>query len=770
VADSDLPAGRRSAAESSSERLASEILEAIADPVVAFDRQYRYTYVSRRAAAVLGKSAEELLGRSMWEVFPADVRTGFEDACELAWKSGTSVTVERYSRVLGQWVESYVYPFADGAATQWRDITARKGAEAALRESDERFRTLADNVSQFAWMADPEGSIFWYNRRWYDYTGTTPDKMRGWGWRAVHHPAHLGRVETLFRRHIESGEPWEDTFPLRGRDGQYRWFLSRALPIRDSSGGVVRWFGTNTDVTELRETQERARARAAELEALMEAVPIGIIIARDPECREVFGNRLAYEMHRRPYGSNLSLAPPGSDAPAPYRLRREGADLPLSELPIRRAALTGEPVRNYELDLVLEDGTSYTLLGHAVPLFNLDGVPFGAVFAFLDVTERKRHDERMRQVQKLESLGLLAGGIAHDFNNLLTGIMGNASMIVDEVPASAAEMLNEVISSAERAAHLTRQLLAYSGKGQFVVRELDVSAAVQEIANLVQFSIPKSVELSVTVQRRLPCVRMDPSQFQQILMNLVINAGEAIGDGNPGRVTVATSMTDVEQPFLDSSGQEVAPGRYLAIEISDSGVGIDPAQIGKIFEPFFTTKFTGRGLGLAAVAGIVRAQKGGITVESAPGSGSRFRVLLPASKGPGAASRPLEAPVAGSARILVVDDESAVRDFIGAVLRRHGYQVLTAFDGRDALSVFEREGGNIDAIVLDVVMPVMGANDLLPKIKAACPGLKVLLTSGYSESEARRLCADFPGATFIQKPYTAQQIFRAVEEILGRPA
>jgi PAS domain S-box-containing protein len=647
VADSTHPADRRHPVQPFSERSASEILESIADPLVAFDKQYRYTYVSPRACEALGKAPRELLGQCMWDIFPGDARTGFQDLCNRAWESGQRVTIERYSEVLGRWVESYVYPFADGAVTQWRDVTERKHAEQALRQSEERFRLLA-----------------------------------------------------------------------------------------------------------------------AELEAVMETVPIAIMIARDPECREIVGNRLIYEMHRRPFGTNLSMAPP-PDQPAPsYRILRDGVEIPPAELPIRKAAASGQPVRDYELDLVLEDGASYTLLGHAVPLLAHDGRPAGAVAAFLDVTELKRNDERLRQTQKLESLGLLAGGIAHDFNNLLTGIMGHASMIVDDVSPEVAEQVQEVIASAERAAHLTRQLLAYSGKGQFVVRELDVSQAINEIANLVQFSIPRSVDLALTVQQRLPAVRMDPSQFQQIVMNLVINAGEAIGEGNPGKVAVGTSMTDVDAPFIDAAGVEVAPGRYVCIDVADTGCGIDSGKIAKLFEPFFTTKFTGRGLGLAAVAGIVRAQKGGITVQSVPGSGTTFRVLLPADKR--AAEQPESQPaVAGRVTILVVDDEASVRDFIGAVLRRHGHRVLTAFDGRDAMGIFEREEGKIDAVVLDVVMPVMGANDLLPRLKQQKPDMKVLLTSGYNEAEARRLCATFPGATFIQKPYTAQQIGKAVEQLLG---
>ncbi len=395
------------------------------------------------------------------------------------------------------------------------------------------------------------------------------------------------------------------------------------------------------------------------------------------------------------------------------------------------------------------------------------GRPVRHAGVLLDITERKRDEERLRQSQKLESVGLLAGGIAHDFNNLLTAIMGYASLALVEVPPGPAAKIREVIAGAERAAHLTRQLLAYSGKGQFKVLDVDVSRAVQEIADLIQFSIPKSVQLSVNVEKRLPLVRMDPGQLQQILMNLVINAGEAVGEGVPGRVTVGTSMRDVETAFTDARGEQLAAGRYVCIEISDTGEGISEEGRARIFEPFYTTKFTGRGLGLAAVEGILRAQRGGITIESVRGAGSSFRIFLP----PAQDSATMTAPFGETGdfgTVLVVDDERSVREFIGEALRKSGYRVLLASDGREALAICENGEEKIDAVVLDTVMPLMGARELLPLIPGLRPNLRVLLTSGYSELEARRLCVDYPAADFIGKPYTAHQISEAVERLLER--
>ncbi len=385
--------------------------------------------------------------------------------------------------------------------------------------------------------------------------------------------------------------------------------------------------------------------------------------------------------------------------------------------------------------------------------------------------EHARFEARLQQTQRLESIGLLAGGVAHDFNNLLTGILGNSSMALDAVPRSspARKMLSDIIDATHRAANLTRQLLAYAGKGSIVSEPLDVSDLVDEISVLLQCSIPPNVQLRNDLKRRLPCVMGDATQLQQLVMNLVMNGAEAIGDAN-GTVLITTGLQDVDELYIQQNlqGDPIIPGRYVILEVHDSGSGIDAATRSRIFEPFFTTKMTGRGLGLAAAHGIVQAHKGAIRVYSAPGQGSTFKVLLPASdeeaipRHSSAKSR----EAAGRERVLIVDDEEIVRQTAKAALLRYGYRPELAPGGEEALDIYARTSGDIALVLLDLTMPGLSGEETAKRLLALNPDCNILLSSGYNEAEALRLAAHVKICGFIQKPYTAATLAEKVHECL----
>jgi signal transduction histidine kinase/CheY-like chemotaxis protein len=387
------------------------------------------------------------------------------------------------------------------------------------------------------------------------------------------------------------------------------------------------------------------------------------------------------------------------------------------------------------------------------------------------LAEREETEERLRQTQKLESLGVLAGGVAHDFNNLLTGIIGNASLARDTVlrDSPAREFLENTLQASQRAADLTRQLLAYSGKGRFVIEPIDLSELVRQISILVQTSISKSVELRLDLAQAAPCIVGDASQIQQVIMNLVINGAESIGSGCAGTVCVKTDVRQVDTADDRSLvvADSLVPGRYVYLEVRDTGCGIDQATLARIFDPFFTTKFLGRGLGLAAVQGIVRGHKGLLQVDSVPGQGSTFRVLFPAAESelarPKALSRARN--LSGSGTILVVDDEEIVRKIARNVLVSYGYSVVLAENGQIAIDRFPEIADRIAAVLLDMTMPVMGGEETLKKLQQIRPGVKVILTSGYNEVDAIRRFTGSGLAGFLQKPYTAQRLAEKIRDI-----
>lgn len=381
-------------------------------------------------------------------------------------------------------------------------------------------------------------------------------------------------------------------------------------------------------------------------------------------------------------------------------------------------------------------------------------------------------EAQSRHVQKLESIGVLAGGIAHDFNNLLHVVLGNADIALSHLNSGspAREALEEVVRATLRAADLTRQLLAYSGKGAFVVRNLDLSTEVREMATLLRTSISKQATLAWELASDLPAVNADPTQLRQIVMNLITNASDAL-EGSGGTITLRTGVTRLEDlevqrfgaPTQGEEPEEQSKGPLVYLEIGDNGHGMSPDTLSRIFDPFFSTKFSGRGLGLAAVMGIVRSHHGLIRIRTEPGKGTAFRVLLPAVGG--AAPRPQRASADrsewhGSGTILVVEDEEGVREVAERMLQDIGFQTIGAEDGRHALDLMDEVGDQVTAVLLDLSMPRLGGAETFRRLRKLRPELPILLMSGYTEQVvAPQFSNSGPGATaFLQKPFLAEDL------------
>ena len=387
-----------------------------------------------------------------------------------------------------------------------------------------------------------------------------------------------------------------------------------------------------------------------------------------------------------------------------------------------------------------------------------------------DVTDHRRAEETVRLAQKTESLGVLAGGVAHDFNNLLAVMLGHCALALQKLPpdAEARRHVEKAVDASERAAGLTRQMLAYSGRGHFQIQPTDLNELVRVNVDLLAAALPKQVVLATRLASGLPPVAADPSQMQQVVMNLVLNAAEAIG-GRPGTVTVATARREVpagERELRQPTGEALPPGVYAQLEVRDDGTGMDEPTLSRIFEPFFTTKTTGRGLGLAATQGIVRGHRGGLVVESAPGSGSTFRLLFPASfEEPAVASAP--SPGTASGLVLVVDDEEWVRDAIAAMLDAAGIAWIAAEGGRAAVRIFRERDPEISLVLLDLSMPGLSGEETFEELRQIRPGLRVLLTSGYDEDDATGRFVGRGLAGFIQKPYRPEALVTAIRRALA---
>ncbi|MGI8924322.1 MAG: hybrid sensor histidine kinase/response regulator [Fimbriimonadales bacterium] len=453
----------------------------------------------------------------------------------------------------------------------------------------------------------------------------------------------------------------------------------------------------------------------------------------------------------------------------------DGNPMPHDECPMAISLKTGFPARGVEAIAERPDGTRRWFEPYPSVLRNSAGEIAGGVNMLVDITDRKQAELAMLQTQKLESMGVLAGGIAHDFNNLLTGILGASCLMSDMpgVPDEARPLLDSVSTACMRAADLTRQILAYAGKGRFIVEPLDISALVREITELIRVSVPKNVEITLDLQVGLPAFSGDRGQLQQVVMNLVLNAAESL-DGKPGIVFVSTRLSTLDgerQKGGWHSPVASGPGKYVVFRVEDQGVGMDAKTRARIFDPFFSTKSDGRGLGLSAVLGIVRGHQGGLRVCSAPGDGSTLEVLFPVAEAdePTVRGDRDRAPAAEpatrkrSGTILVVDDEDVVRDVVRSALEHFGYTVLTASNGLEGVKAVGAAADKIDRVLLDLVMPVMDGQEALTRIREVRPELPVIVMSGYMEQELNQRFAQDDRVVFLQKPFTMAELARKID-------
>ncbi len=517
----------------------------------------------------------------------------------------------------------------------------------------------------------------------------------------------------------------------------------------------------------LRESENKYRSLYQEFRGILDAIPDGVSLI-SPDMKIVWTN----DTHGISF---LGKRPSETIGEFCYQARH-GRAVPCENCKVQECFASGKPTSG---ESTTPEGRIFEL--HAVPLYGDKGEVKAVIEVARDITERKRTEEeqaklkeQMQEVQKLESLGVLAGGIAHDFNNLLMTILGNADLaLLSLSPASPARSnMEQIVRASQRAADLCGQMLAYSGRGRFVVGRYDLSEIVQEMAQILKVSVSKNAILRYNFTADLPAVEVDATQMRQVIMNLITNASEALGDQS-GVISVSTGVMDCDRAYLGDSylDDKLPEGKYVFLEIADTGAGMDEETRRRIFDPFFTTKFTGRGLGLAAVLGIVRGHKGAIKVYSEVGHGTTFKVLLPAKEWVLGDREPratqIVHPLRSGETILLVDDDPEVRDVGTQMLGRLGFKVLTAADGQEGLKVFQECGGEIACVILDLTMPGMGGEEVFRELRRLRPDVRVILSSGYNEQEVTQRFAGKGLAGFVQKPYRMASLKEILNRVLG---
>jgi PAS domain S-box-containing protein len=567
--------------------------------------------------------------------------------------------------------------------------------------------------------------------------------------------------------------------PMQFPDGRRGWLLTNKYPMRDADGCIVGLVGIARDITEARRARKELAETRQRLADHVENSPLAIIEwGADLRVQRWAGQ--AETMFEWKAGEVMGLH--FTEFQLVHEEDRARFDGVCQRL------VDGHEHRNVSQSRnVTRSGRTTHCTWQNSVLYDSAGRVVSILSLVQDITERVLAEEatrraeadrqalerKLQESQKLESLGVLAGGIAHDFNNLLTGVLGNASLAraTLSTDSTIAVHLEEIETAATRAADLCKQMLAYSGKGRFVVRRLDVNALVDETAQLLRVSISKKAVLRFELGGGLPAVVGDATQVRQVVMNLVINASEAIGDTS-GFITVRTGLFRADAAYLQSTllAQDPAPGDYIFFEVADTGKGMTPDVQAKIFEPFFTTKFTGRGLGLAAVLGIVRGHRGALKVSSEIGRGTTFRVLLPCSEGLADAhpEMPAANPVwRGEGTVLIVDDEETVRVSTARMLEHSGYRTLLAEHGAEGLEKFRTSPDPIALVLLDLTMPHMDGSETFRAITALKPDARVLLMSGYNEHDAMSRFAGAGLAGFIQKPFTLRTLREQLREVMA---
>jgi PAS domain S-box-containing protein len=661
-----------------------------------------------------------------------------------------------------------------------RNVTVRKYKEALLLGDQTKYQTIVETMHEGYYEIDLDERLVFLNRALANLLGDAEERLLGVDFFKRYCPPEY--IEKMRSVHLSlaAGEAVNPAVELViARPDGSEAVLDVSVAVMNNRRGVPKGFrGICRDVTDRTLAEAAAQAAEARYNQLFEEA-----------------NDIVYTHDLQGYFTSLNEAGErisGYRREELYRRRIFDIIAPEQRETVRQMVeqkmLAGDGSTQYELTVVTKDGRRVPLEVNTRLLFVGDR-PVGVQGIARDITDRRHAEEqrlRLEQqilhAQKLEGLGVLAGGIAHDFNNLLVGVLGNAGLALRRLPKDSPlhTYLKRIEAAAQRAALLTKQMLAYSGRSSFVVRPLNLSKLIADMPDLVRASIPRQISLEFDCDPGLPLIVGDTPQFHQMLVNLITNAAEAIGE-RAGRIVVRTSVTDITAGMMEQFyfQESCEPGAYVCLEIADDGCGMGKEQLARVFDPFYTTKFTGRGLGLAALLGIVRGHRGAIQVESRLGEGTVFRLYFPVVARAAASAAPLLTPPSeikksaavgawqGSGLLLIADDEEAVRVVAKEILERQGFTTLVAVDGREAIDMFTARADEVAAALIDLTMPQINGQEVMEALRALRPELPIIITSGYSEQDILERFHQSPPTAFIQKPYRSRELVALVKKVLG---
>ena len=750
----------------------SEMMERAPTAFLALDHTWRVVYINPEGALRLRRTPAALIGRHLWEEFPQAVGGASYLAYQRAMADRITVRIEEFYPPLDRWFDVFAYPIHSGIAVHFADVTERKQQEVALAQSEyalARAQQIA-RIGSWRWDIDTD-TVQWSEETYRLLAFADDDHPTSARMEEFIHPDDVARNWTAIQHTLATGTPYDIVLRMHPHDGGTRICHALAETEVDAQGRVTCLFGTIQDITE-RVTLERAAE--ADKRDLHRAFRVARMANFWWDLR---GDHLGWSPE---YFDLLGLAP------ATFVPRQEAvlALIHPDDLPYVRAtsAAAFESATGFEMHYRICHADGGWRHFNSVVEIERDaaGMMTRVVGSVRDRTdevqldeERIRLEQQLQQAQKLESLGVLAGGIAHDFNNLLVGILGNASLAMGEAPPTGLvhELLGEIERAGQRAADLTRQLLAYAGKGRFIVEPLALSALVEEMLTLVRSAMNRKAELHLALVHDLPAIAADATQLRQVVMNLLTNASDALED-RPGTIMLRTGVQQVDAAYRAAvvDGLPLEDGRYVFLEVSDTGVGMTADTVRRIFDPFFTTKFTGRGLGLAATRGIMQGHRGAITVYSEFGKGTTFKLFFPAVSAPAVERVTVVAGAGwrGSGTVLVIDDEPAVRRVTRVMLERLGFDVLEAPDGVVGVELYQRERARIQFILLDLTMPRLDGEETFRQLRLLDPQVRVVLMSGYNAQNAMGHFVEQGIAGFMQKPFRADELEAQVRAVIAR--